>query len=160
MINNETTSNVKLTLEQLQQIDTVETKLAELNTQIAVATKNLKVITNDSNRLAKERISAETLLADLTTQNETLKKSVDSSTETLNKTKTDISNLESELVDKKAVHDKRETDLNDREVKIAEKEKQLSQQGEKLGRETILLDNDKATHNAKVAKLKEVISTF
>ena len=72
----------------------------------------------------------------------------------------EITNLESEMVAKKAVHDKRETDLNDREVKIAEKEKQLSQQGEKLGRETILLDNDKATHNAKVAKLKEVISTF
>jgi chromosome segregation ATPase len=160
MINNETTSNVKLTLEQLQQIDAVESKLAELNTQIAVANKNLKVITNDSNRLAKERIAAETLLADLTTQNETLKKSVDSSTETLNKTKTDISNLESELVAKKAVHDKRETDLNNRETIIASKEKQLSEQGEALGRETILFNNDKSIHNSKVAKLKEVISTF
>ena len=160
MINNETTSNVKLTLEQLQQIDAVESKLAELNTQLAVATKNLKVITNDSNRLAKERIAAETLLADLTTQNETLKKSVDSLTETLNSTRTANTNLESEMVAKKSVHDKRETDLNNREVKIAEKEKQLSEQGSAIGREKVLFENDKATHNAKVAKLKEVISTF
>ena len=135
MINNETTSNVKLTLEQLQQIDAVESKLAELNTQLAVATKNLKVITNDSNRLAKERIAAETLLSDLTTQNETLKKSVDTSTETLNSTRTANTNLESEMVAKKSVHDKRETDLNNREVKIAEKEKQLSEQGSAIGRE-------------------------
>ena len=160
MINNNETSNVKLTLEQLQQIDAVESKLAELNTQLAVATKNLKVITNDSNRLAKERIAAETLLADLTTQNETLKKSVDSLTETLNSTRTANTNLESEMVAKKSVHDKRETDLNNREVKIAEKEKQLSEQGSAIGREKVLFENDKATHNAKVAKLKEVISTF
>ena len=160
MINNETTSNVKLTLEQLQQIDAVQTQLANLNTQLAVATKNLKVITNDSNRLAKERIAAETLLADLTTQNETLKKSVDTLTETLNSTRTANTNLESEMVAKKSVHDKRETDLNNREVKIAEKEKQLSEQGSAIGREKVLFENDKATHNAKVAKLKEVISTF
>lgn len=160
MINNETTSNVKLTLEQLQQIDAVETKLAELNTQIAVANKNLRVITNDSNRLAKERISAETLLADLTTQNETLKKSVDSLTETHNKTQTDITNLESEMVAKKAVHDKRETDLNDWEAKSLAIQNSLNKESAELNNNKVLHENDKATFNSKVAKLKEVISTF
>jgi chromosome segregation ATPase len=160
MINNETTSNVKLTLEQLQQIDAVETKLAELNTQIAVANKNLRVITNDSNRLAKERISAEALLADLTTQNETLKKSVDSLTETHNKTKTEITNLESEMVAKKAVHDKRETDLNDWEAKSLAIQNSLNKESAELNNNKVLHENDKVIFNSKVAKLKEVISTF
>jgi chromosome segregation ATPase len=160
MIDNNTTSNVKLTLEQLQQIDAVQTQLSNLNTQLSVATKNLKVITNDSNRLAKERISAETLLADLTTQNETLTKKVEVLTKTHNDTQTANTILESEMVAKKAVHDKRETDLNNREAKIAEKEKQLSEQGSAIGREKVLFENDKATHNTKVAKLKEVIATF
>ena len=160
MINNNETSNVKLTLEQLQQIDAVESKLAELNTQLAVATKNLKVITNDSNRLAKERISAETLLADLTTQNETLKKNVDTLTETLNSTRTANTNLESEMVAKKAVHDKRETDLNNREAVITNKEKEIASVESSLGDKVSKHAEEVKIHNSKVAKLKEVISTF
>jgi chromosome segregation ATPase len=160
MINNNETSNVKLTLEQLQQVDAVQTQLANLNTQVAVANKNLKVITNDTNRFAKERLATETLLADLTTQTDTLKKQIDTLTKIHNDTQTANTVLESEMVAKKGVHDKRETDLNNREVKIAEKEKQLSEQGSAIGRDKVLFENDKATHNAKVAKLKEVISTF
>ena len=160
MINNETTSNVKLTLEQLQQIDVVEQKLAGLNTQVNVANKNLKVITNDTNRFAREIEAQKPVLESLNNQVEDKKKEIQTLREDIVEKNAMLNQILTEYKEhtEKMALEKR--DLEERESQIVAKEKQLSEQGSALGKERILLDNDKADFNSKVAKLKEVISTL
>ena len=57
--------NVKLTFEQMQQIDVVEKRLANLQIEVSLATKLLTETRLDSERLTKERIYQNGLLSDL-----------------------------------------------------------------------------------------------
>jgi uncharacterized protein (DUF3084 family) len=160
MINNSETSNVKLTDEHTKEIEQYQVKLSNLLSEIVNATKILKGTTLESNRAVKDRTYQQDLLATLTPQIQTAQKNLDDLTTRHSETTTKLGLLNTEIAIKTTEYNLKESELKDREAKISQKEKQLSEQGEKLGRETILFNNDKATHNAKVAKLKEVIKDF
>ena len=160
MLDNNSTSNPTLTFDQLQAIDVAQKTLANLQSEITNATKILKGTKMECDRAIKAQAYHEGLLADLTSQTDT---------KTLNSSKLDTEITEktamlNELLSQFKEHtDKMASENADhtaREVKISQKEKQLSEQGSAIGREKVLFENDKATHNSKVAKLKEVISTF
>lgn len=160
MTNNNESANVKLTLEQLQQIDVVEQKLAGLNTQVSVATKNLKVISNDTIRFAREIEAQKPVLETLTTQVEDKKKEVETLQANIVERTAMLNQLLSEYKEHTNLIAKEQSEHNERETEISSKEQQISKQGNALGIERIMLENDKNDFNSKVAKLKEVISTF
>jgi len=153
-------SNIKLTDKHLAQIEEGENRLSNLESLITIANRNLKVVKLELERTTKDILLQTEKLTALTLQVETKSKELNSITASYSETLAKLSTLNSEIENKTAQYSLKSIQLDDRETKIAQKEKQLSEQGEKLGRETILFNNDKATHNAKVAKLKEVISTF
>ena len=122
MINNETTSNIKLTLEQLQQIDVVEQKLAGLNTQINVATKNLRVITNDTNRFAREIEAQKPVLEDLKTKVEEETKQLNYLTSEIAQSNTILGKLNDEINAKTETQNKKESEIKDRESIVQQRE--------------------------------------
>ena len=126
MIDNNQLTNVKLTLEQLQQIDIVEQKLAGLNTQVNVATKNLKVVTNDTNRFAREIEAQKPVLETLNTQVEDKKKEVDALQADIVEKTTQLNELLSQfkehtnlMASEKAKHDERESKIVSRETELS-----------------------------------------
>jgi hypothetical protein len=160
MIDNNTTANPTLTFDQLQAIDVAQKTLANLQSEITNATKVLKGTKMESDRAVKEKVYQEELLSDLTLQVEsktitisTLDKDIDEKTTSLNELLSQFKEHTDLMASEKASHDERES-------KISEKEQQLSNLGNALGKKEIILNNDKADFNSKVATLKEVISKF
>jgi chromosome segregation ATPase len=154
------TDNIKLTDEHLAQIQEGENRLSSIEALITIANRNLKVAKLELERTTKDILLQTEKLATLAPQIETAETKYKDLTDQFNDGQISLKNLNSEIETKTADLATKITELNDREAKISEKEKQLSEQGSALGREKILHENDKATFNSKVAKLKEVISTF
>lgn len=65
-MNDAPNSNVKLTFDQLQAIDTTEKRLANLQTEVSVAVSNLTAARLDAERVTKERIYQDDLLKSVT----------------------------------------------------------------------------------------------
>lgn len=154
------TDNVKLTFDQLQAIDTAQKRLAVIESEITNAQKVLKGTKMESDRAVKELAYHEELLADLTAKTEAKNKELIDVKENLNTASEKCDALNKEIKEKEAEQFKKTVELDEREATIAKKEKELSEKGSALGKQEIILNNDKATFNEKVAKLKEVISTF
>ena len=154
------TDNIKLTDEHLAQIQEGENRLSSIEALITIANRNLKVAKLELERTTKDILLQTEKLATLAPQIETAETKYKDLTDQFNDGQISLKNLNSEIETKTADLATKITELNDREAKISEKEKQLSEQGSALGREKILHENDKVIFNSKVAKLKEVISTF
>lgn len=157
---NDTTPNIKLTVEQLQQISTVETRLANLNTQISVATNNLKIIKNDSERIEKERSDTAIVLSDLTVKKETLSKDVADLQEVYTKTQNSLSELNDEILSKTSIQNAKETELSDRESIVTQREQKLITDEQKLVESQKTLSEQVISHNEKVSKLEALIATI
>jgi hypothetical protein len=160
MLNNNETKNVQLNLEQLQQIDAVEQKLAGLNTQVSVANKNLLVINKDTLRYAKEieaqKILLDTLIPQVEEKKaESVKLSVEISEKTsiLSKLTTEFKEYAEKIESEKMAHKNREDAISAKEFELECKESSLCESKKSL-------DIQQKIHDEKVAKLKEVISTF
>lgn len=152
--------NAKLTFDQLQAIDVTQKRLANLESEVNIATKSLKVAKLDADRATKENLYQNELLGIVTAQvAEKQKKSTELDEQILEKSNElgTISQKVAEFTSKQTI---KEMELKDREDKVFAKELQLSNQGNALGKERIILENDKAEHAQKVTKLKEVIQTF
>ena len=155
MINNDTTSNTKLTLEQLQQIDAVEQKLTGLNTQILVANKNLKVVNNDTLRFAREIDAQKELLASLTTQIETLETKKQQLIADINESITTLDINKKQASEVLSANDAKSGELFEREKIIANKEKDLTKKEEDYNiRHSALLEDQLSIQTAKEAFLK------
>lgn len=153
-------SNAKLTFDQLQAIDVTQKRLANLESEVNIATKSLKVAKLDADRATKENLYQNELLGIVTAQvAEKQKKSTELDEQILEKSNElrTISQKVAEFTSKQTI---KEMELKDREDKVSAKELQLSNQGNALGKERIILENDKAEHAQKFNKLKEVIQTF
>lgn len=152
--------NIVLTPEQTAGIEEYQVKLATLLSETVNATKILKGIKMETDRAVKEKAYQEEMLTDLTPKVVEKKSQIDGYNEEINKATSTLSKLLDEIKSKTAEQLEKDTLFKEREDKISAKELQLSNQGSAISKEKILLNNDKVDFNAKVAKLKEVISTF
>jgi len=160
MIDNNTSANPTLTFDQLQAIDVAQKTLANLQSEINNATKVLKGTKMECDRAVKNQAYNEELLANLTAQVENKRGELANLTGNVSERTAMLNELLSQFKEHTDLIAKGKADHEARETKITSKEQQLSEQGSALGREKVLHENDKATFNQKVAKLKEVISTF
>lgn len=154
------TENVKLSFEQLQAEDVAKKRLANLESEISIATRNLKILKGDTDRATKENIY----------QNEMLSTVCDQVIDKQNKaTKLDEEILEKSaqlnqlLSECKGYGDKIISDkmsLKDREDTVSKREQEVIDKSKKIDENNQLLQSHIETHNKKVSKLKEVIATF
>lgn len=146
MSTDQPTTNVKLSLEQLQQLEIVETRLGNLNAEIKIATKALIAANNDCSRITKEKDYQQTLLDSILSQiaeKQSLATTLDERnvlvTEELSKlnqeiaTKTAaISAKEMAVKERGDLADTKERELEDRELNLSSREKSYEEEAERF----------------------------
>jgi len=160
MLNNQIEPAIKLTDDQSRAIDETKRTLLNLESEISIASKNLKVTKADNEKLIKERIYQEELLNTITskvnlvqTTLTELESNIADKTKELTKLNKKIETLENDILIKEA-------NLKDREEKIIIEEKKQEEKHNSIIESTYCLSKEKEEFNLKVDKLKEVISQF
>lgn len=143
---NQESSNVKLSVEQLLQIDAFQKTLANLQSEIDIHSKNLQISRNDSVRLGKEVLYLEGVVKglgetrkSLEETNERLSNSVaehqanlSTITAEYSKVKSDISNALVELEQQKKDFSDKEAILNSDREELSRKMANISEQQSSL----------------------------
>jgi ABC-type transporter Mla subunit MlaD len=150
--------NMELTLEQRQQQNAFQNKLLNLESEVNIATKNLKGIKLESERAEKERKYQEELLANIIPQVEEktkelkdLQGNITEKTALLNELLAQYKEHADLMVSGKANHD-------DRESKISSQEADLNERSQSLDKTAERMSKTSEEFFKKVAKLKEVIA--
>jgi chromosome segregation ATPase len=154
------TDNIKLTDEHLAQIQEGENRLSNLESLITIANRNLKIAKLELERTTKDILLQTEKLATLAPQIETAETKYKDLTDQFNDGKKSLEKVNDEILSKTETHRTKEVELDNREAKSLAIQNSLNKESEEL-------NNNKAEHetsvkdfNSKVAKLKEVISTF
>ena len=153
-------TNIKLTDEHLAQIQEGENRLSNIESLTTIANRNLKTAKLELERTTKDILLQTEKLTALTSQVDAKNKELESVTASHSETSVKLSTLNNEIETKTATHSAKETELANRESKVVSDEKKLAEHTnvvEQLTSERLAEEN---IFNAKVAKLKEVISTF
>ena len=158
MIKEQTTTNATLSKEELQMLNVVEARLANLNNEVLIANSNLRAVTNDSIRIINERnFQKEQLdLAD-----KRLKETQDNinnhneehiiALEVLNKLNSEIATKTSDIIAK-------EMNLKDKEDCASKKEEELFLAQKKLSNKELAVEEKEVRLNKKIEKLNEVLT--
>lgn len=154
------TGNVRLKLENLQQLAEVEGRLSNLNNEISIASKNLRILKGDSERATKEKIYQEGLLETANSQLNEKKSEATKLDENLLEKKAQLNQLLVEFSEHSTKMEAEKMAMKDREDKVSAKERELISRESSLMHDEDELDLEEVSFNKKVAKLKEVISTF
>ncbi len=157
---NEPTSNPTLTFDQLQAQDASQKILANLQSEINIATKVLKGTKLESDRAVKDKAYQEELLANVKIQVEEETKQANYLTSEIAQSNVILGKLNDEINTKTETQKKKDTALQDRETNLVKAENEYIVRNESLGNAIIEYKTTSETFNTKVAKLKEVISTF
>lgn len=157
---NEGNDNVKLTFDQLQAIDVVEKRLGNLQSEINIATKNLTALKKDTDRIYKEKTYQEELLANLTKQTEDKTKEISDLKANITEHTAMLNNVLAEYKDHTEKIATGKADHSAREDMILKKETELAEKSEELNGKLTEHQNNVSDFFSKVAKLKEVTSTF
>jgi chromosome segregation ATPase len=159
MIDN-SNENVKLTFEQMQQIDTVQKRLSNIENEVIIAQKNLNVVNKDVLKATREREYQEELISKLNIE-------IELKTQEKIKLETAVNEMQSyleeaTLKDKelKSEHKTKEIELVQKEHELSEKDKTLCAKEEKLTRQESQFSEEKNIFASKVDKLKEVLPTL
>ena len=126
------TENVKLTFEQLQQLDVVQKRLAVLESEMAIATKLLKGTRLEGDRALKEKIYQEELLATVKEKIEKAQKDLDSLVVRVAESSVVLNEKRAESEDIHIAAQQTLGVLNDREDRLAKAEKEYEQKNKEL----------------------------
>ena len=153
-------ANVALTFEQLQQIDTVQNRLKNIENEITIATKNLNVVNKDVVKATKEREYQESLIANLTETSTAKQKAHDdisaqivSANTTLAKTQQDTTEMNKQNEAKKAELDNREAQVSAREQEHLKTLSAFKIEQEKQNNDRIALNSAKEAFSEAVKKV-------
>ena len=131
-------ANVALTFEQLQQIDTAQNRLKNLESEIAIANRNLGIVNKDVVKATKEREYQEELkanveksFADKQAEHETLKQSLAEMNDALTESREEIITNAKKHSDKTLELENREKAVVQSETEVAKKLAELKTESDK-----------------------------
>lgn len=156
----DTSKNVALTFEQLEQIETAKGILKNLEAETIIANRNLSVLQKEVIKATKEREYQEELIAKFSKEAEEkrtelagVQESFRDTSVSLAKAKGEAETLESKAKDTRA-------DLTKREEAVLKAEKDLSEARTALSKEKDALDLDRAAIERTQAAFKEAALTI
>lgn len=150
-------NNITLSSEQSQAIEEVKNRLANIESEVSIATKNLRVIKADSEKAIKDKAYQEELLVSVSAQVVEKQSILDNLNSSINEASTKLSNLQSEINTKVELQAKMNKELKEREEKIEYQEKVLFTKGNLLDSYREELEQKNNDFNLKVTKLEEVL---
>lgn len=150
--------NVKLTLEQLQQLEIMETRLGNLQSEIKIASKALVAATNDCARITNEKDYQQGLAINLASQNIESQAQLKVLDERKIVVSEELSTLNQTIAVKTDVITRKEMEIKDREDSISSREKDVIAREESVSLREQILENDNLSFKEKVAKIRQAIS--
>lgn len=160
MLNNEEIISPQMSIEDKKQALAFKAMLLNLESEIAVANKNLRAIKSDTANAIKEKAYQEELLATTKTQVENLTVEHNKLKEIHLSTSSQLAEMNSEIATKKTIQEAKVMELKDREDKITALEKETHERHVNILNVRDDLNNDIRNYKEKIAKLKEVIALF
>ncbi len=152
--------NVKLTFDQLQQIDAAQKRLANIQTEVSVALKVLTEKRLELEQVLKDKDYQEGLLGEVTAKVATITftlKQLESNV----LEKTDLLNHLLDTINTERVsHETKTAEFQEREIKLIAKEQELNQTTQSLAGKMSNYTEATEEFNDKVATLKAVLNTF
>ena len=153
-------NTIKLSDEQTLAIEETKNRLANLEAEISIATKNFKTIKQDTEKAIKERVYEEERLNSIVNQIKPLEdKKVELESAIIEKI-AELGKINSDIKESVVKQEEKEKELNDREELVVKNDKYLSERKEILDNKEIEIKDQTDSFNSKVSKLKEVISEF
>ena len=157
---NQPENTIKLSDEQTLAIEETKNRLANLEAEISIATKNFKTIKQDTEKAIKERVYEEERLNSIVNQIKPLEdKKVELESAIIEKL-AELGKINSDIKESVVKQEEKEKELNDREELVVKNDKYLSERKEILDNKEIEIKDQTDSFNSKVSKLKEVISEF
>ena len=153
-------NTIKLSDEQTLAIEETKNRLANLEAEISIATKNFKTIKQDTEKAIKERVYEEERLNSIVNQIKPLEdKKVELESAIIEKI-AELGKINSDIKESVVKQEEKEKELNDREELVVKNDKYLSERKEILDNKEIEIKDQTDSFNSKISKLKEVISEF
>lgn len=161
MIDNQLdTNNVKFTAEQTEAVEESKRRLLNLESEISIASKNLKVIKAETEKAIKEKSYQEDLLANINGQVISAQNKFNELNESIIKASDSLSSINQEIAKKSDLIISKEKEFKDREDNLETQEKENITFNENLNVFAKELSSKEEDFNTKVANLKGVISSF
>ena len=153
-------NTIKLSDEQTLAIEETKNRLANMEAEISIATKNFKTIKQDTEKAIKERAYEEERLSSIVNQIKPLEdKKVELESAIIEKI-AELGKINSDIKESVVKQEEKEKELNDREELVVKNDKYLSERKEILDNKEIEIKDQTDSFNSKISKLKEVISEF
>jgi chromosome segregation ATPase len=138
----------------------VQKRLSNLESEVTIATKVLKGTKMEGDRAVKEREYYEGLVAELETKKQSLTKDVESLSATKAELEKACADFRAEMATAKSEHEIRTAEHSKREDAVSTREADVMNVSNELTSKTNKLEEEKAVFNAKVAKVREVVSNI
>lgn len=153
-------NNPKLTSEQTQAIEETKLRLINLESEIVIANKNLKGIRSETEKITKERVYQEELLAVVIPQLKIKQEKCIELEEEIIQKKAQLNNMLNEMQIVVAEQKNKSDELEERENILNTKQSEFIEKEKTLNMIALTLETESERFHTKVDKLKEVISTF
>lgn len=157
---NQPENTIKLSDEQTLAIEETKNRLANMEAEISIATKNFKAIKQDTEKAIKERAYEEERLNSIVNQINPLEdKKVELESAIIEKL-AELGQINSDIKESTIKQEEKERELNEREGLVIKNEQYLLGKKEILDNKEIEIKDQIDSFNSKVSRLKEVISEF
>lgn len=153
-------NNIKLDDKQTQAIEETKIRLLNLEGEISIGNKNLKVIKAETERAIKEKTYQEGLLAAVETKLTLLRESLADLEEKVSGKRKELSDLLAEIEKSTSETELKKIELKEREDAVLSDEIKLTEKDSKLTKIAFALESEKKEFDKKVARLKETLATF
>jgi hypothetical protein len=160
MLNNDEEVNIVLTAEQSKAIEETKIRLLNLESEISIASKNLKTLKGETEKSTKDKLYQEELLNSLVSQVTIKQQELVSLVDSIKNASETLGKINSEITAKSQAQEKMVMALKDREDKVKSEELKLAEHEKIVLKISADVKSEEAEFGKKVAKLKEVISTF
>jgi uncharacterized protein (DUF3084 family) len=154
------TENTKLTLEQLQQLDVVETRLHNLTNETAIAMSSLNAVRNDCDRITKEKKYAQLQLDEINRQLTEAQNLLASTTASQVQLDSSIDIMKSDISTANEIHQSKLVFLNDKELTVNARDAAVTEKEIALRDSQERHDTEKQALSEKLASLQEIIKTI
>lgn len=153
-------NNIRLSDEQSIALEQFQTRLSNIETEITIASKNLKSIKVDTEKAIKEKLFLEEAIEKLNKEIDTLGNNKDILANSINEGEKLLKNLSDEHAKLKSEQDLVRVELKEREEKIKENETLVSKEKEELESKLSEVEQLKQKLTSFKESLLEVINTW
>lgn len=152
-------ANVKLTTEQLIQIDIFEKRLGNLRNEIGTLSSQISALRNDNERMSKEKVYMEGIVKELEAKKAELEKGNESIKTQIENSQNDLANQLAEAQKIKSAQAETQSKLDSQKADLKAQQKLIDSDRKELDKKIAKFAEDKALLDSKYKVLSDAINS-